>query len=72
MNEILQRSFALAGAGLINEQTTEVDLNEIVQEAAETIIPDDVDFSSANLPMVSGDREKPAGRSGYVEFLPVS
>lgn len=60
MNEILQRSLALADAGLIIDQTTEVDLNEIVQEAAETIIPDDVEFISTNgeLPRVSGDREK--------------
>jgi PAS domain S-box-containing protein len=58
MNEILQRSLALADAGLIIDQTTEVDLNEIVQEAAEITIPDDVEFSSTNLPVVSGDREK--------------
>ncbi|MFQ5979219.1 MAG: response regulator [Candidatus Heimdallarchaeota archaeon] len=58
MNKILQRSLALADAGLIIDQTAEVNLNEIVQEAAEIIIPDDVEFFSANLPMVLGDREK--------------
>ncbi|MFW9914638.1 MAG: response regulator [Candidatus Thorarchaeota archaeon] len=58
MNNILQRSLALADAGLIIDQTTKVDLNDIVREAAELVIPDDVDFISTKLPVISGDREK--------------
>lgn len=58
MNEMLQRSVILADAGLIVEKTDEVDLGQLVQEVAKTIIPQDVNFQQDELPRVLGDHKK--------------
>ncbi|MFX0116481.1 MAG: PAS domain S-box protein [Candidatus Hodarchaeota archaeon] len=58
MNELLFRSVSLADAGLIAEKTDEVNLSQLVQSAAETVIPQNIRFIQKDLPIVSGDYKK--------------
>jgi signal transduction histidine kinase len=58
MNELLYRSVTLADAGLVIEKTDIVDLTRLVQEVAESVIPDDISFRHDFLPAVRGDRHK--------------
>ncbi|MFQ5978619.1 MAG: PAS domain S-box protein [Candidatus Heimdallarchaeota archaeon] len=58
MNNLLRRSVALADAGLVIEQTDEVELGGLVRAVAKASIPTNITFSADNLPVVIGDREK--------------
>ncbi|MHA2272645.1 MAG: hybrid sensor histidine kinase/response regulator [Candidatus Hodarchaeales archaeon] len=58
MSALLQRSVALADAGLVIKKTDKVDLASLMKEVAESIIPENVDFSLNDLPAVQGDYEK--------------
>lgn len=58
MNEFVRRSVTLADAGQIIDKTEELDLTQLVQEVAETIIPANVSFSNDKLPLIVGDRGK--------------
>jgi PAS domain S-box-containing protein len=58
MNELLHRSVTLADAGLVIEKIDMVDLMRLVQEVAESVIPDSISFRHDFLPAVRGDRHK--------------
>ncbi|MFW9915693.1 MAG: PAS domain S-box protein [Candidatus Thorarchaeota archaeon] len=58
MNELLYRSVMLADAGLVIEKTDLVELTQLVQEVAESVIPDNVSFRHDPLPAVRADRHK--------------
>ena len=58
--EMLDHSVALADAGLIVEETMNVDLAQLVKEVADSIIPNNVKFSQEELPIVSADQRKVA------------
>ncbi|MFW9786466.1 MAG: PAS domain S-box protein [Candidatus Thorarchaeota archaeon] len=58
--EMVDHSVALADAGLIIEETMNVDLASLVREVAESIIPDNVAYSQDNLPIVHADQRKVA------------
>lgn len=58
MSKILNRSVALADAGLVIEKDEEVDLDQLVSEVAESIIPENIRYLQAKLPTVRGDQEK--------------
>lgn len=58
INALLNRSIELAEAGLIISKTDFIDLNKLVDEVANVVIPNTIKFSSDNLPTLSGDREK--------------
>ncbi|MHA3962171.1 MAG: PAS domain S-box protein [Candidatus Thorarchaeota archaeon SMTZ1-45] len=58
--EMLDHSVALADAGLIIEETMNVDLSSLVEEVAKSIIPNSVDYTQDKLPVVSADRRKVA------------
>ncbi|MBD3405261.1 MAG: PAS domain S-box protein [Candidatus Lokiarchaeota archaeon] len=55
---LLSKSVALADAGLIIGDLTDVDLNELVNKIARTVIPETIKFESDHLPKVYADREK--------------
>lgn len=58
MSALLQRSVTLADAGLVIKKTDTIDLTSLMKEVAESIIPENVNFSLDDLPTVQGDREK--------------
>jgi PAS domain S-box-containing protein len=58
--EMVDHSVALADAGLIIEETMNVDLSPLVKEVADSIIPNNVKFSQEELPIVSADQRKVA------------
>jgi PAS domain S-box-containing protein len=58
MGMTLERSVALADAGLVIEKLTEVNLTSLIREIAGRIIPDNIIFSLNELCTVSGDLEK--------------
>ncbi len=58
--EMLDHSVALADAGLVIEETVNVELTPLVKEVADSIIPENVCYSQEELPMVSADQRKVA------------
>ncbi|MHA2232046.1 MAG: PAS domain S-box protein [Candidatus Hodarchaeales archaeon] len=58
MNTLLARSVSLADAGLVIDKTAKVNLTDLLQEVAETTIPENLTFAQDRLPTVVGDREK--------------
>ena len=58
--EMVDHSVALADAGLIIEETSNVDLSALVREVAESIIPDNIEYSQDGLPVVDADQRKVA------------
>jgi PAS domain S-box-containing protein len=58
--EMVDHSVALADAGLIVEETENVNLSTLVKEVAESIIPEHVNYSQADLPTVKADERKVA------------
>jgi len=54
-SELLQSSAELADSGLVVEKSELVDLNQVVQEIASTVIPDNVVFEMDELPKIQGD-----------------
>jgi len=58
MKSLLTRSLLLADAGLAVEMNEMVNLNDLVQSVAKTVIPKKIIFNSDNLPEVLGDVEK--------------
>jgi PAS domain S-box-containing protein len=58
--EMVDHSVALADAGLIVEETMNVDLTPLVREVADSIIPESVSYSQDQLPVVSADQRKVA------------
>ena len=58
--EMLDHSVALADAGLVIEETVNVELTPLVKEVADSIIPENVYYSQEELPMVSADQRKVA------------
>ncbi len=58
VDDLLQRSVALADAGLVVETTTEVDLSRLIQHVAEVTIPEEISFEQENVQHVVGDKEK--------------
>ncbi len=58
--EMVDHSVALADAGLIIEETENIDLTTLVGEVAESIIPESVNYSHDELPTVSADQRKVA------------
>ena len=54
----LQQSLRLADSGEIINKKSEVDLNTIMQQTAEIIIPKNIHFQCESLPKVLGDGEK--------------
>ncbi|MFX0116479.1 MAG: PAS domain S-box protein, partial [Candidatus Hodarchaeota archaeon] len=57
-SELLHRSVKLADAGLVVEKIHELDITELIQEAARNTIPDQIVFSYEKLPRVACDRTK--------------
>lgn len=55
---MLNRSLILADAGKKVEISSNVDLNKILQELAELVIPKHIQYSQDKLPIVVGDKEK--------------
>lgn len=58
MAKILHRSVALAEAGLAIGKTVEVDTKQLIQEAAETVIPEKITLIIRDLSPVIADPEK--------------
>ena len=58
--ELVDHSVVLADAGLIVEETENVNLSTLVKEVAESIIPEHVNYSQADLPTVKADERKVA------------
>ncbi len=58
MKTLLQRSLTLADAGVVVELKEMVDLNDLVQSVAKTVIPASIAFTNDILPEVLGDVEK--------------
>ncbi|MFQ5977896.1 MAG: PAS domain S-box protein [Candidatus Heimdallarchaeota archaeon] len=58
MNNLLERSVALAEAGKVIEKIDRVDLAELMRTVAESTIPESIAFTLESLPAVVGDREK--------------
>lgn len=58
MSELLKRSVTLADAGLVVEKTDLVDLNELIAEFVENIVPGTIAFMQDRLPLVIGDHQK--------------
>ncbi|MHA1976596.1 MAG: response regulator [Candidatus Hodarchaeales archaeon] len=58
MKSLLKRSLTLADAGVVVELKETVNLNDLVQSVAKTVIPKSITFSLDNLPEVVGDVEK--------------
>lgn len=58
--EMVDHSVALADAGLIIEETSDIDLSPLVREVADSIIPERVEYSQDDLPVVSADQRKVA------------
>ncbi|NHI90743.1 MAG: PAS domain S-box protein [Candidatus Thorarchaeota archaeon] len=56
--QMVDHSVALADAGLIIEETSNVDLSVLVKEVAESTIPDNIEFSQDSLPVVDADQRK--------------
>jgi len=59
-SEIVDHSVALADAGLIIEETENVELTSLVKEVADSIIPESVNYSQEELPVVNADQRKVA------------
>jgi signal transduction histidine kinase len=59
-SEMVDHSVALADAGLIIEETLNVDLDSLVKEVASSIIPSRVEFSQEEMPIISADQRKVA------------
>jgi signal transduction histidine kinase/CheY-like chemotaxis protein len=58
MKSLLTRSLTLADAGLAAELNDMVNLNDLVQSVAKTVIPRNISFFHDSLPEVLGDVEK--------------
>jgi PAS domain S-box-containing protein len=58
--KMVDHSVALADAGLILEETENVDLTPLVRKVADSIIPERVIYSQEDLPVVSADQRKVA------------
>ena len=58
MRNLLNRSIALANAGLIIEKRNQVNLNDLIDEIAKVSIPDTITWTHAILPVVHCDYEK--------------
>ncbi|MHA2296415.1 MAG: PAS domain S-box protein [Candidatus Hodarchaeales archaeon] len=58
MKNLLRRSLALAEAGLVIDKKDRVDLDQLVDEVAAVSIPESIDFSRDDLPVVTCDRAK--------------
>ncbi|MHA2053828.1 MAG: response regulator [Candidatus Hodarchaeales archaeon] len=58
MKSLLTRSLTLADAGLAVELNEMVDLNDLVQSIAKTVIPKNISFTHDDLPEILGDVEK--------------
>ncbi|MHA2024321.1 MAG: PAS domain S-box protein [Candidatus Thorarchaeota archaeon] len=58
--EMVDHSVALADAGLIIEQTENVNLDALVREVADSLIPDSVSYTQDRLPMIDADERKVA------------
>jgi len=58
MQELLERSITLANVGLAIEKRSDVDLDKILRDIAEFLIPDDIRYDQDLLPQVDGDSTK--------------
>jgi signal transduction histidine kinase len=58
--EMVDHSVALADAGLIIEQKDNVDLDSLIHEVADSIIPESITYSQDKLPTISADERKVA------------
>jgi len=58
MTELLQQSLVLADSGLLIKEKEKVDLNSLVDNVAELIIPKEITYSRTKLPIVLGDHTK--------------
>ena len=58
LDELLDKSVALADAGKIIGKTESVNLEELVTQIAFSIIPEDIRFEHTDLPTINCDREK--------------
>jgi len=58
--EMVDHSVALADAGLIIEETENVNLTHLVKEVAESIIPENVRYTQDELPIINADERKVA------------
>lgn len=58
MTELLQQSLVLADSGLLIKEKEKLDLNSLVDNVAELIIPNEITYSRTELPIVLGDRTK--------------
>ncbi|MFW9964334.1 MAG: PAS domain-containing sensor histidine kinase, partial [Candidatus Sifarchaeia archaeon] len=58
--EMIEHSVALADAGLVIKETMNVNLSNLLEEVAKSIIPESVEYSQNELPIVNADRSKVA------------
>lgn len=58
--EMVDHSVALADAGLIIEQKENVNLDSLVREVADSLVPDTVSYTQDKLPMTDADERKVA------------
>ncbi|MBD3405306.1 MAG: PAS domain S-box protein [Candidatus Lokiarchaeota archaeon] len=58
MNMLLSRSLVLADAGKVIGTTSSVNLKEIIQEIAASIVPDSISVNIDDLPNVEGDKTR--------------
>ncbi len=59
-SELLDHSVALAEAGAVVDEAEEVDLDTIIRDVADSVIPDEVEYIQDRLPVVLADRKKVA------------
>ncbi|MFW9814580.1 MAG: PAS domain S-box protein [Candidatus Thorarchaeota archaeon] len=58
--EMVDHSVALADAGLIIEQKENVDLDSLIREVADSLIPESITYSQSELPTIRADERKVA------------
>jgi PAS domain S-box-containing protein len=58
MSNLLNKSLALADAGLILEETKNVNIHQIIKSLADTIIPKTIEYRQDRIPQITGDQDK--------------
>ncbi|MHA1989883.1 MAG: PAS domain S-box protein [Candidatus Hodarchaeales archaeon] len=58
MSHLLNKSLALADAGLIIEETSNVNIHQIIKSLADTIIPKTIEYQQDRIPQLTGDQDK--------------
>jgi PAS domain S-box-containing protein len=58
MSHLLNKSLALADAGLVIEERKNIHVHQIINSLADTIIPKTIEYRQEEIPQITGDQEK--------------